>query len=351
VGGKLPGVRGGSIERLPSGRYRARWYTRDGRHPSKSFTLKRDAETFLRRAIVDSERAGVDIAPKDETITTLIKAWWPSVERSVKPRTADRYREHLRTIERHPISREPLQRVDYAAAQAFVDALSAEYAPKTVAGIYGVFALIIKDAAKRGKTARAIPKPSMPRPRQPTLVIPTRDEVEQLAAASDARLHVSVLLAGFCGLRQGELLALHRLDVDLEKATVFVHQARNKASGAIESTKTDAARVVHLPLRVREATGEHMDEYDGAILFPVTASIFDKSWRHARTACNLTGVRFHDLRHAAASMMIHAGWNINQVSKQLGHANPTMTLNIYAHLWPDSFVDAIAKMDEYLAHD
>jgi integrase len=182
-------------------------------------------------------------------------------------------------------------------------------------------------------------------------VIPTRDEVDQLAEASDSRLHAAVELAGYCGLRQGELLALSRIDVDLVKNTVFVHQARNKASGAIESTKTDAARVVHLPLRVHDSLTIHLDEYDGALLFPVTASVFDKSWRHARHSAGLAGVRFHDLRHAAASMMIHAGWNINQVSKQLGHANPTMTLNIYAHLWPDSFTEAIAKMDQYLAHD
>jgi integrase len=341
----------GSIERLPSGRYRARWYTRDGRHPSQTFTLKRDAETFLRRALVDSERAGVDISARDETVGSLIKAWWPSVERSVKPRTADRYREHMRTIERHPLSREPLQRVDYAAAQAFVDDLALRYAPKTVAGIYGVLALVLKDAAKRGKVTRAIPKPVMPRPKRAALVIPTRDEVNQLAEASDARLHVGIELAGYCGLRQGELLAVARNDVDLAKATIFIHQSRNKTSGAIESTKTDSARVVHLPQRVHQNLAKHLDEYNGTLLFPITASVFDKSWRIARSSVNLTGVRFHDLRHAAASIMIHAGWNINQVAKQLGHANPTMTLNVYAHLWPDSFDDAMRKMDEYLAHD
>jgi integrase len=341
----------GSVEKLPSGRFRVRWYTRDGRHPSRTFTLKKDAETFLRRAIVDSERSGADIAPRDETIYSLIQAWWPSVERSVKPRTADRYREHLRHIERHELSRQPLQSVDYATTQRFVDTLAQDYAPKTVAGIYGVLALVLKDAAKRGKLARAIPKPVMPRSIRASLVIPTRDEVDHLAEASDARLHVAVVLAGFCGLRQGELLALQRADFDLDKATVFVHQARNKASGAIESTKTDAARVVHLPLRVCQLVAWHLEEYDSATMFPVTASIFDKSWRHARHTAGLERVRFHDLRHAAASMMIAAGLNIRQVSEQLGHANPTMTLNIYAHLWPSSFAEAMAKMDAYLAQD
>jgi integrase len=85
-------------------------------------------------------------------------------------------------------------------------------------------------------------------------------------------------------------------------------------------------------------------------LFPVTASVFDKSWRLARATTGLEGVRFHDLRHAAASNMIAAGWNVKLVSKQLGHANATQTLNVYTHLWPDSFAPAIRQLDEYLDH-
>lgn len=342
----------GSIERLPSGRYRARWYTRDGRHPSRTFTLKKDAETFLRRALVDSERSGVDIAPRDETIQSLIRAWWPSKERSLKPRAATAYRLHLRRIEAHQISREPLQRLDYAAAQAFVDDLAARYAPNTVQAVYGVLALILKDAARRGKMTRAIPKPVMPRVAKRQLVIPTKTEVEALAAASDARLCTAILLAGYCGLRSGEILALQRDDVDVEKGVVFIHQARNRETGHLEATKTDADRNIHLPARVRDALTEHLSEYpDQPELFPVTASVFDKSWRIARKAANLEAARFHDLRHAAASIMIAAGLSVKEVSEQLGHANPAMTLNVYLHLWPHSWGDAIAKMDRYLTQD
>jgi integrase len=342
-----------SLIQTSAGKWRARWRSSDGRHLSKTFTLKRDAERFLRDAAIASENQTDRRARRDETLVTLIKAWWPSVERSVKPRTAERYAEHIKTITRHPIAREPLQRVDYAMAQAFVDDLATTYAPATVNSIYGVLGLILGDAAKRGKLARAIPKPVMPRRVRAQLLIPTRDEVEHLAAAVDARMCAAVLLAGYCGLRQGELLALSREDVNLTEGWVFVHASRNKTTGRIEGTKTDAARRVHLPQRVRATLGEHLDEFPGAggLLFPVTASVFDKSWRLARAMTGLDGVRFHDLRHAAASLMIHAGWNINQVSKQLGHANPTMTLNVYSHLWPDSFGPAIQQLDEYLDHD
>jgi integrase len=336
-----------SLSQTASGKWRARWRTSDGHHPSKTFTLKRDAERHLHAMAIAAENATDRRPGRDETIRTLIKQWWPSVERSVKPRTAERYAEHLKTIQRHPIAKEPLNRVDYAAAQSFVDDLATQYAPNTVSGVYSVLSLILADAAKRGKVA-AIPRPVMPRRRRPQLVIPTRDEVEALAAAVDARMCAAVILAGYCGLRMGELLALTSADVNLADGWVFVHASRNQSTGAIEGTKTDAARRVHLPGRARTVLGEHLDEYPGSQLFPVTASVFDKSWRLARVVTGLEGVRFHDLRHAAASMMIAAGWNVKLVSQQLGHANATQTLGTYTHLWPDSFGVAIQQLDEYL---
>lgn len=343
--------RGGSVERLPSGRYKARWYTPDGRHPSKTFTLKADAERYLRRVIVQQEQEGVGLAPRHETLASLIDPWWATVERSVKPRTVERYTLHLEAIRSSGVASRPLGELGYADVQSFVDELSERYAPRTVRGAYGVLALILKDGQRRGKLVRQIPLPRLPRVGASKLVIPTRDEVEQFAEMSDARLTAAVLLAGYCGPRQGELLALQRDDVNLAEGWVFIHQARNKTSGRIESTKTDKARRVYLPARVRGVLEEHLDEYEGAALFPVTASVFDKSWRSARLGAGMTGVRFHDLRHAAASMMIASGWSVLQVSKQLGHANATMTLNVYGHLWPDSFQDAVAKMDAYLAQD
>lgn len=339
----------GSVDQLPSGKWRVRWYTRDGRHPSRTFALKSDAEKFLRRTLVDSERDGADLAPQRETLASLIDPWWATHKASVKPRTAERYELDKRIIKER-IGGLSIRDLDYNAVQRFVDALSDEYAPRSVRGTYGVLALILKDAQRKGKL-RPIPKPTLPRVGKPKLTVPTRDEVEALAQASDKRLYAAVILSGYCGLREGELLALHRRDVHLDEGWVFVHQARNKSSGQVESTKTEKSRRVYLPARVVKILAEHMDEHAGELLFPFSASVLQKSWERARTTCNLRSVRFHDLRHAAASIAIHAGLSVAQVSKQLGHANPTMTLNTYSHLWPDSYEDAIRKMDAFLDHE
>jgi integrase len=341
--------RQGSIEQTKHGRWRVRWWTVDGRHPSRTFDRKLQADRFLKSALageVDDEPL-TRRRPTSFTVGAAVEEWWAVTERSVKPRTAERYANHRRIIDRH-LGGEPLAELDYRSVQAFVTTIQREYAPKTVHHTYGVLSLVLKHAHRLDRIPRLIPKPILPRVTKPKLMIPTRQQVEEVATASEAWLHAAVILAGYCGLRQGELLALHQSDVNLDEGWVFVHQARNKTSGALEATKTDAVRRVYLPARVNAVMAEHLTEHAADRAFPTTASVFDKSWRRARIAAGIEGVRFHDLRHAAASMMIAAGGTVLQVSKQLGHANATQTLDTYGHLWPDSFEDLMRRMDAYL---
>lgn len=346
----------GAVERLPSGRYRVRWRSLDGRYPSRSFTIRSDAERFLRQVIVDQEREGIGIQARSVTLGGIADAWFAVKKRSVKPRTVERYEDHIKTI-KHGLGEMPISDVTFEVVQRFVAELP--MAPKTVRGCYGVLSLILQHAARTGKLQRPISKPDLPALVKPKLVIPTRDEVDRLAAASDKRLWAPVILAGYCGLREGELLALHRQDVHLEPSRigddvvpphVFVHHARNKTSGAFESTKTDGVRRVYLPDTVVHALREHLDEYpDGELVVPVSASVYQKSFERARRACGLDRVRPHDLRHAAASIMIAAGLSVKEVSEQLGHANATQTLDTYTHLWPHSWGAAIGRLNAYLA--
>jgi integrase len=334
----------GSVEKLPSGRWRARWYAPDGRHLSRTFELKQHAERFLRQAIVDAERHAIGIISADP-VSSLVDEWWASKERSIrKPRTAERYEDTLAVIKKAPIAKVPLRDLSLDHVQAFVDGLSPQYAPATVKGIYMVLGMALAHGARRGKL-HVISRPLLPGTAPRELVVPTRAQVEQLAEAADRRLYAPVIVAGYTGLRQGELLALHRSDVHADEGWLLVRHARNKQSGAFESTKSGKARRVFLERRVASVLADHLAEYEDELVVPTTASRLFKSWEIARKACNLDGVRFHDLRHAAASMMIDAGLNILVISRQLGHARPAITLNIYGHLMPDAADDAIRRLD------
>ncbi len=65
----------------------------------------------------------------------------------------------------------------------------------------------------------------------------------------------------------------------------------------------------------------------------------------ALEAAGLRQIRFHDLRHTKVSLMIEQGENIKYIQKQLGHANPTVTLNVYAHLMNPSNQEAACRLE------
>ncbi len=186
----------------------------------------------------------------------------------------------------------------------------------------------------------------MPKVEDPDLQVPSRDDVERLADLVDLNLRALVIVAGYCGLRQGELLGIERRNVRLDEQRIWIARALNKETGTLEPVKTrESKRWVVLPRRAHEVLSWHMSEVEtGERVFPLTASQVDKAWERA---CG-RGIRFHDLRHAAASFAIASGWNIMQVSQQLGHSKASMTLDTYGFLYPTSFADALAKLDAYL---
>jgi integrase len=149
------------------------------------------------------------------------------------------------------------------------------------------------------------------------------------------------------GLRIGELLALRVDDIDFLRRTVRVElQFAGTDSRVRTEPKTPRSKRVNpVPQFVIDAIAEHLRPYptgDDGTLF-VTES--GNAWRHdfygsekfkaaVRTARLPESTTAHDLRHAYASILLHAGEAVTTVANRLGHANPTVTLNVYGHLMP-----------------
>jgi len=351
----------GSIEPLPSGRFRARI---NGVKP-EVFDSELDADLWFgvqRKRMQDEKINPPPPETEARTVSELISEWQEVRGRRWKPATRERYDDHAAHI-RRLLGDLPATQLDARRMDAFLMEMGRVHQPKTVAACNGVLRSVLRHAHRYGDIP-AMPPPAeaIDRVKRPTLTIPTRAQVDALALASDARCYALVLLAGYCGLREGEILGLHQADVNLDEEWVFVHQQRNRVTGKLDSTKTEGVRRVAFYGPVGEALRIHLAEYPGELVAPMTtgssrwpeprpftARLMRRSWVKARAKVDLPGVRFHDLRHAAASMMIAAGLNVRQVSAQLGHANPTETLNTYSHLWPDSLDDARRRMNAYLA--
>ena len=201
-------------------------------------------------------------------------------------------------------------------------------------------------------------------------------------SAEHSHLHAAWWLLAMTGMRRGELLALRWRDVDLDAGTISVRRSvgvvRVKGQGATikeGATKTNKPRVVDIDdatvtlLRAykRERAGLGLQfARDDALIFGDTEGRhrhperFSRAFKDqlARCARDLgkqgrevpPDIRLHDLRHTHATLLLIKGTPVKVVSERLGHASPTITLTVYAHVLPgnqkaaaDSFAALVAE--------
>ena len=191
-----------------------------------------------------------------------------------------------------------------------------------------------------------------PRSSQPERTPLTLDQVGTfLRSVEGDRLEALYMTAIGLGLRQGELLALRWSDVNLDAGTLTVRHTRNSRTGTLAEPKTERSRrTLRLGAELAGALQEHrrrqLEErlavggrwHDGDYFFatPTGQSLDAANVSHrfhaALAAAGLPSQRFHDLRHACATLRLEQGEELAVVSRILGHASITTTVNVYGHL-------------------
>jgi integrase len=168
----------------------------------------------------------------------------------------------------------------------------------------------------------------------------TADELERLAASIDARYRSLVLVAGWGGLRWGELAGLRLGDVDRDAGRVNVTgQLSTDGRTWRPETKTAGRRSVDLPGSVM---AELPDSGDGFVWThpaggPLNHSNFRRRyWLPAVDKAGLVPLRIHDLRHTAVALAVAAGAHPAEIQAQLGHTSIKTTLDEYGHILPAS---------------
>ncbi len=158
-----------------------------------------------------------------------------------------------------------------------------------------------------------------------------------------------VLLACFGGLPWGELVALRRRDIETATATVRISRQLTEARGqapffAPPKTAAGRRRVI-LPGSIVAELQDHLDNYTGlspdALLFTSPrgellrhSNFWRVTWVPAMTATGLTGIHFHDLRHAGNHLVAEAGASLRELMDRMGHASSRAAL-IYLHSTDD----------------
>lgn len=198
------------------------------------------------------------------------------------------------------------------------------------------------------------------------------DEAQRLLAAlADSRLYVAVLVTLDCGLRRGEVLALHWTDLDLPGRALVVRGSVEEigTSVTVREPKTGHTRVVRLTERSTAALEGHRRAQaalrlalanrwrDQGLVFPETdmhgGTLAGRIWRpstfsrnfHAQTCAAGFAIGMHTLRHTMATAMLRAGVDARVVADRLGHSTTRLTTDTYQHVLPDQQAEAVAAYE------
>ena len=301
-----------------------------------------------------------------------LEGWLTEVVRlSVRPKTYVSYRGVVRSHLIPALGHCPLVDLRPADVQAFLNAKAAtDLAPRTVGYLRNVLRQALGHAERTELVSRNVARLARP-PRIPRREVHplSPDEARTfLVAIAGDRLEALFLLALGCGLRQGEILGLRWADLDLEGGTVTVRRALQRVEGRfalVEPKSSTSRRIVALPAivaagllahrgRAAEGTQAGVPEGFADLVFTTTAGApidgisVTRRFQRILGRAGLPAQRFHDLRHACASLLLSQGVPARVVMETLGQSQISLTLNTYSHVIPALGREAAERMDAVL---
>jgi integrase len=352
---RVNGRRGIYYRDTPAGRrYEITFLDSDGKRRWRTLNGSlRDAEAALEE-VRGKMRRGERVAPSKLTFAAYGETWLAS-QMQLRPRTREWYEIALRVHLNPCLGHLRLNDVNEDDVLRVISVMrEAGKAPWTIRGVLTPLGRILGSAARRGlipsnPVARLEPG-ERPKIDGAEMRILDSDGIERLITAAPDRYRALLATAVFTGLRQGELLGLTWADVDLDAGLVRVRKQLDRKGQRVTPKTPQAVReVVLMPALVRTLKA-HRESSFARGFAKATDFVFGsekgtplhyrnvvrRGLDRALAPADLDeagGLRFHDLRHTFASLLIAHGMNVVFVSRQLGHSSPNVTLNVYAHLF------------------
>ena len=344
----------GRLQQRDSGRWQAAYVN--------GIVLYRAPATFPTKGMAEGwladERRLIDLGtwtPPAERVTraaarrlTLRDYAAPWLEqRSLAPRTRDNYEYHLDRNILPALGDRALAEITPEDVRVWFTGLGTEHRTRN-AQAYGVLQAVLNTATDDGLIDRSparIKGAAAVKHTKRSVVLLEPDELAALADKLPEALGLTVLLAGWCGLRRGELFALARADVADDGSALRVSKAVTFRRGTFDAgpTKTkESNRTVTVPPHLRRVITAHLDQHVGeartALLFPdpVTGGFYAEGryrtpFFNARQAIGKDELHFHDLRHFGGVMAAEAGGTTKEVMARLGHVTSGTAMR-YQHV-------------------
>jgi integrase len=364
----------GRLRQRGSGRWQAS-YCHHGRlhYAVATFPTKESGAAWLQNEqdLIDLDRRkpGTWTPPADResareaaelTFKAYSKKWL--AQRHIARRTRENY-DYLLTQHILPVLGDrAIGEITTAEVREWFAGLGEKYKTRN-ARAYGVLTAVFNTAVDDGIIARSparITGASSVKHRR-TVVLLEPEQLAQLAEKMPEHLALAVLIAGWCGLRRGEVFALTRADIDRDCTTLTIDKAvtYRQRTYVCGPTKTkESNRTVTVPPHLRPIIKDHLSRHTKkartALLFPdpTTGTFyaegrFRKPFFAARDAIGEPNLHFHDLRHFGGVMAALTGATTREVMDRLGHTTTTAAMR-YQHVAAGR-ADALAERLSALA--
>jgi integrase len=367
----------GTISRRKDGRWEGRYYVPTENGPKRKVIYgktRAEVSDKLTKALSDRTN-GIVYDDANITIGEYFDVWlkgsvYGSVRQSTYDRDTNLVNNHIKPV----LGGLKLKKLNSAHVQGFYrDRLDAGLSASTVRKIHDILRRGLAQAVDWHLTPRNVAdvvKP--PKPVAKEMIALTAEQTRRLLdAAAEDRLEALYVLAVHTGMRQGEMLALRWQDVDMENAVVSVRRTLTRSGGKVafgEPKTRKSRRSIRLTPQATEALRAHLerqlrdmeilgDRYrDQGLVFttdtgaPINPSnLRQRNFAPLLKRAGLPHMRFHDLRHTCATLLLSRGVHPKFVQELLGHATIAITLDTYSHVMP-SMGDATAKaMEDALA--
>jgi len=331
---------------------------------------KRDAECAMVRLLRERD-TGIDIEPGRLTVAQFLERWLRDYGApNTRPKTYRRYAELLRLHVIPLIGSIPLNKlrplhVQRVYARMIEQDLSARTALHCHRVLKGALVHAVRGQLLARNPADGVDPPKPDRheinPPVPDAVLRIMDAAEQTSIG--ALVHTAVMT----GLRQAELLGLRWQDLDLDtgllrvkqtaqwlpgKGFLFVPPKTPKSRRTVDLSPRTTARLRQQrqhQLEERLLVGPVYQDRDLVFATPVGGAIdpsnLRRSWNRVLARAGVGHVRFHDLRHAHATLLLQQGAHVKVISERLGHAGIGITMDTYGHLLPGIQAQAAARLD------
>lgn len=339
---------------------------------------KRDAQRELTTLLAEIDK-GTVVDPERITFAEYIEQWLAHMRHRIRTTTFDRYESYVRCHMLPALGQMQLSKIRPMHIQELESralkrgrkdgkgGLSAQSVLHLHRVLHGALAQAVRWQLLAANPAAAVQPPRIGRPK---IHVPDPEAVERIVLASeDTSLYIPVVLAVATGMRRGEILGLRWRAVDLDQGLVRVVSTlqRHRHGVDIGEPKTQRGRrTIVLPsfaievlrrhrkaqaakrLRLGEVWRDEDFVATNGVGGPMDPGEVTRGFKRLARSAGAEGVRFHDLRHAYATMLLARGVHPKIASEALGHSTVGITLDTYSHVLPTMQAEAAAAIQTAL---